>query len=134
MATIYVVDTHALLWHMQGDSKLGRAAKAILDDPKSELYLPSIALAEACWIVEIGRTTIPSVNDLLTVVDADPRIKIVPLDRDVINETLPLNAISEMHDRQIVATSLFLQRRGHTVVLLTKDANIIASKLINIVW
>jgi PIN domain nuclease of toxin-antitoxin system len=134
MATIYVVDTHALIWHMQGDSKLGRAAKAILDDPRSELYLPGIALAEACWIVENGRTTIPSVSDLLTAVDADPRIKIVPLDRDVINETLPLNAIPEMHDRQIVATALFLQRRGHTVALLTKDTSIVASKLINIIW
>ena len=61
---IYVVDTHALIWHVQNDPKLGAAAKAVLDDPVSELALPMIALAEACWIVEIGRTVIPSVRVL----------------------------------------------------------------------
>lgn len=134
MATIYVVDTHALIWHLQGDAKLGATAKAILDDPASVLVLPMIALAEACWIVEAGRTAIPSVNELLAAVDADSRVSVVPLDRAVLDETLPLSVITEMHDRQIVATVLLLQLRGATVALLTKDGNIKSSNLVPVVW
>lgn len=81
METVYVVDTHALVWHLQGDAKLGAAAKTVLNDPASILVLPIIALAEACWIIEAGRTSIPSVEELLKVVDADTRVTITPLDR-----------------------------------------------------
>jgi PIN domain nuclease of toxin-antitoxin system len=134
MTIWHVVDTHALLWHLQGDARLGAQAKAVLNDPASTLVLPIIALAEACWIVEIGRTSIPSVSDLLAAVDADARVAIMPLDRATLDETLALSAISEMHDRQIVAAARLLQSQGNTVAVLTKDGNIIASQLVTVVW
>lgn len=55
MAIKYVVDTHALLWYLEGNPKLGNAAKAVLSDPASELVLPLIALAEAVFTVEKAR-------------------------------------------------------------------------------
>jgi PIN domain nuclease of toxin-antitoxin system len=45
-----VVDTHALIWFLEGNPRLGAAAKTVLMDPDSELILPAIALAEAVWI------------------------------------------------------------------------------------
>jgi len=74
------------------------------------------------------------VSDLLAAVDADPRVSLLPLDRATLNETLALSPITEMHDRQIVAATLLLQRRGNSVALLTKDVNIQASKLVTVVW
>ena len=71
MPTDYVIDTHALIWNLEGNPRLGTNAKAILADPNSALFLPIIALAEACWIVESGKTSIASVVDLLTAVDAE---------------------------------------------------------------
>jgi hypothetical protein len=46
---------------------------------------------------------------LLDAVIADPRITIYALDQSVLEQTLNLSAISEMHDRQIVATAIVLQ-------------------------
>lgn len=105
----YVIDTHALIWFLEGNEKLGHQAKAILSNVFSQLVLPAIALAEAAWIVERGKTSIPSVNALLNAINNDPRIAIYPLDRTIINQTIGLLTIHEMHDRQIVATAIILR-------------------------
>jgi PIN domain nuclease of toxin-antitoxin system len=62
-----ILDTHALIWFLEGNSRLGLNAKEILADSSSELILPAIALAEAVWIVSRGKTSIPSVDALLRV-------------------------------------------------------------------
>jgi hypothetical protein len=61
-------------------------------------------------------------------------VVIYPLDKDVIEITMSLSAINEMHDRQIAATALVLASKGEVVQLLTCDKNIIASGLVSIVW
>jgi PIN domain nuclease of toxin-antitoxin system len=134
MATKHVVDTHALVWFLEGNPRLGAHAKAVLEDADSDLIMPMIALAEACWIIEHGRTSIPTVVDFLAAVDADPRVNVVPLDRAVLDRTLGITAIEEMHDRQIVATALLLADKGETVVVLTRDTNIHRSGLVSVVW
>ncbi len=65
MATKFVVDTHSLIWYLEGNIKLGRDAQIVLDAAESELTLPIIALAEAIFTVEKGRTRIPDVSTLL---------------------------------------------------------------------
>jgi hypothetical protein len=40
MATKFIVDTHALIWHLEGKSTLGSGARTVLDSPDSELVLP----------------------------------------------------------------------------------------------
>jgi PIN domain nuclease of toxin-antitoxin system len=130
----YVIDTHALIWFLEGNSRLGSRAAAILSDPESSLVLPAIALAEAVWIVERGKTAIPSAQALLDAVKVDRRVVIYPLDQVVTAATLDLAVINEMHDRQIVATTLVLQAQGQAVSLLTCDQNITAAQVVPIVW
>ncbi len=130
----YILDTHALIWFLEGNSRLGANAKAILSEPTSALILPAIALAEAIWIVSRGKTSIPSVEALLNVVSRDTRVMIYPLDQAVIEQTVPLSTINEMHDRQIVSTALVIQAQGEQAALLTCDQNITAANLIAIVW
>jgi PIN domain nuclease of toxin-antitoxin system len=130
----YIVDTHALIWFLEGNARLGNHAKAVLADPQSTLILPATALAESVWIVSRGRTTIPSVEELLSAIDRDTRIEIYPLDRTVVEKTIQLLAVNEMHDRQIVATALVIQLQGKDVALLTCDQNITAANLLPIIW
>ena len=134
MATKFIVDTHALIWHLEGNRALGKKAKAIIDEPRSELVLPIIALAEAVFIVEKGRTSITSVGDLLNDVFNDPRIEVYPLTFEILHESLSLTAIPEMHDRLIVATGIYLQNLGETIEILTKDNEIILASLLPVVW
>ena len=47
----YVVDTHALVWFLEGNSRLGVNAKTVLANTESLLILPAITLAEAIWML-----------------------------------------------------------------------------------
>lgn len=134
MVTQYVVDTHALVWFLEGNPRLGTNAKAVLEDPTSVLIVPIIVVAEACWIIEHGRTSIPSISDFLKAVDADPRVTLVALDRAILDKALTLQAIGEMHDRQIVATALHLQDQGETITLITKDTNVRDAGVVSTIW
>jgi PIN domain nuclease of toxin-antitoxin system len=134
MAAKSVVDTHTLLWFLAKNTRIGLNAKAIMQDPASELVLPATALGEAVWIVEQGRVPSLSTWDILAAIDADPRIEVYPLDRVVIEKSIDLTTINEMHDREIVATALVLADNGENVVLLTYDKNITASGLVSVVW
>ena len=120
----YILDTHALIWFLEGNSRLGVTAKEILSDSSSELILPAIALAESVWIVSRGKTAIPSVDALLNVVRQDKRVSIYPLDTDVIVKSVELISINEMHDRQIVSTALVIEQQGNQVAILSCDQNI----------
>lgn len=134
MSTKQVVDTHALIWFLTGDRRLGANAEAILRDPNSELVLPAIVLAEACWIVEHGRSQSLTVAGLVADIDADPRVEILPLTREIVCLTVTLTSIREMHDRQIVATGIQLSQNGDTVALLTRDQHIAEAGLIPVIW
>ena len=89
----YVVDTHALIWFLEGNPRLGAAAKTVLMDPVSELVLPAIALAEAVWIIDRGKTSIPSVKSLLDLIAQDARVVLYPLDLAIITQSIDLSPI-----------------------------------------
>jgi PIN domain nuclease of toxin-antitoxin system len=130
----YVIDTHALIWFFEDNPRLSNSAKTVLCDPSSQLVLPATALAEVVWIVDRGKTTLPSSTAILADVLSDARIRIYPLDPTIIAKTIELTSIDEMHDRQIVATAVVLQNQGQMVMLISCDRNITASKLIPILW
>ncbi len=134
MPAKYVVDTHALIWYLEGNPRLGPTAREIMKDPRNTLFLPIIALAEACWIVEHGRSSIPSVVDLIRDVDSDPRITIVPLNREIFDRYLAVPATIEMHDRLIIAALLELAASGDPIAMLTADQTVRTCGVVSTVW
>ena len=40
---IYVLDTHAIAWFVENDARLSANARLILEDPASELVIPTMA-------------------------------------------------------------------------------------------
>lgn len=134
MATKFIVDTHALIWFLESNPRLGAAAKAVLDDPASELVLPVIALAEAVDIVDKRRTKIPTVADLLSDVANDVRLEIQPFTLEILSVSLQARTVPEMHDRLIVAAGLALQNQGEQVAILTRDVSITTAALLPVIW
>jgi PIN domain nuclease of toxin-antitoxin system len=130
----YVLDAHALIWFLLDHPKLGPDAKRVLSDPASVLVLPAIALAEATWVVSQRRTALTDVAAFFHSVTTDPRITIAPLNFAVVERGTRLTANLEMHDRQIVATVLLISEGGAPATLLTRDANIVASGLVSVIW
>lgn len=130
----YVIDTHTLIWFLEGNPKLGKAASVVMSDPHAELILPTIALAEAIDIVTKGRTSLPDVNSLLNDLLGDPPIELSPLTLEILQQSLAAVAVPKMHDWLITATTLWLAALGHQTALLTKGPKIIAAALARIVW
>jgi PIN domain nuclease of toxin-antitoxin system len=129
-----VVDTRGLVWFLEGNARLGPRAKTVLETTNEALILPATVIAEACWIIQRGRTSIPSLSAFFAAIDADTRFQVLPLDRATIERSNSLTAITEMHDRQIVATALLLIEKGERVNLITHDSVITDSGSVPIVW
>jgi PIN domain nuclease of toxin-antitoxin system len=134
MAHEYVLDTHALVWYLEANPRLGPEAKRVIDDPLSDLVLPLIVLAEAAYLVERGRTAVPGVRELLTAVLADARISIYPITWEVFHQSLKAAVLPEMHDRLIVGSALHVQALGDTVSIVTKDASMVNAHLVTTLW
>jgi PIN domain nuclease of toxin-antitoxin system len=136
MAHKYILDTHALVWFVEGNKRLSESAKEIIAAADSQMVLPLIALAEAAVIIERGRTTIPDVSKFLNHVYLDTRIEIFPLTLDVFERSLTPEGlrIPELHDRFIVSTGLHLQDLGDTVEIITKDQAITNAGVLSTIW
>ena len=136
MADKYILDTHALVWYLEGNSRLGSRAKTTMTATESEMVLPLIALAEAAFLIEKGRIGITSVSNLLADVRNDERIEIQPLTTAIFERSLTSEGlrIPELHDRFIVSTGLHLQDLGHSVSILTRDEIITDSGILPVIW
>lgn len=136
MANKYILDTHALLWYLEGNPRLGQRAKVAMSATNSEMILPLIALAEATLLIEKGRISIPSISDLLLDIENDDRIEVYPFTFAILERSLTPEGlrIPELHDRFIVSTGLYLQDLGHAVVILTKDNSITNAGVLPVIW
>lgn len=136
MAHKYILDTHALIWFVEGNKQIGERARAVLSSKDSEMILPIIALAEATLIIQRKRTTIPDIGPFLQRVYSDIRIEIFPLTLEILDRSLTVEGlrIPELHDRFIVSTGLHLQDSGDTVEIVTVDQAIQNAGVLPIVW
>lgn len=51
----YLLDTHALIWMLANPSKLGKSAKAIIENPNNRLYYSPLSLCEIAIKISIGK-------------------------------------------------------------------------------
>lgn len=122
---------HALAWHFTNSRSLGNRAREVLKQADAGLeivYVPSIVLGELMHICARGRTSL-SFADTLSRIESGDNYHVIPLDLAVINAATAIQSSLEMHDLFIVATARML---GAAVI--TKDAQIIASGEVTIVW
>jgi PIN domain nuclease of toxin-antitoxin system len=50
-----LLDTHVLLWFIEGDSQLSQNAKKLIEDPKNEVYVSHISFFEISIKLKIGK-------------------------------------------------------------------------------
>jgi PIN domain nuclease of toxin-antitoxin system len=124
----YVVDTHALAWYLDNDPRLGSQAEAILDNADIRLIIPSIILAEIKYLAHKGRLT-QTLEEVLRVINSDPRCIIYPIDLSVVNKA-PLGL--DIHDGLIIGTALV--QREIVSGILTRDEAIASSSLVPTLW
>jgi predicted nucleic acid-binding protein len=129
---IAVVDTHTLLWYVDDNSRLSRAAGEVLDAVDAEVVIPAISLFEIEHSHRRGRLPF-SAEVAAARILSTRRVRFLSSGRWL----LPFfPAGLEMHDAIIVATALHLQAQhpDRQVALLTADQAIRDSGLVNCIW
>ena len=126
-----VLDTHAWIWWMDHDPRLGRRELDALDrlPVEDRPYLSAISLWEAATLVELKRLTfgVP-LKEWLALAAHPKAIRLVPITPDIAAQTaaLPASFHRDPADRLIVATCRILG-----LPLLTRDRLIMRSKLVS---
>jgi PIN domain nuclease of toxin-antitoxin system len=135
MGNIYVLDTHALVWFLEGRDRLGDRARAAIEETDVLLIVPLIVLAEISQMIRRRRTSIPSVDEFLDIVFSAPAMHLAPLDFLTLARSFDLTDIPELHDRLIAATAVrSAEIFGQAVPLITRDREIVAAGIVPVVW
>jgi PIN domain nuclease of toxin-antitoxin system len=125
----YVVDTHALVWFLEGNPRLSMAAGNALIDRTAQVVVPTIVLAEITLLYARHRVNV-DLPYVLTHTASAAHCLVYPLAGPVV-ERLPTTL--NIHDAIIVATALvFRDVLSESMAVVTKDADITASGLVNV--
>lgn len=111
----YVLDTHILLWRLVEPQQLPHAVKPLFKHGDHEFLIPTVALLEIQYLVEIGRIDI-AIDEVLATIESLPDFQLVPYDELVMRHSLRLTATRDPFDRMILAHAL-----ATSTPLLTKD-------------
>lgn len=128
---VLVVDTHALIWYLEGSDRLGAQALAVLQDPSNKVVVPTMVLTEMRYLYEKRRIQI-SIDDVIELVQSDDHFSIYPLDVSVV-QAVPLGL--NIHDGIICGTAL-VQRESvdEEVRVITQDEAIRNAGIVETVW
>lgn len=126
----YLLDTHAVLWALADDSRLGKKArKAIEQADPSDLVISDITLLEIAMLANRGRITLAdSLGRFLAEVAG--AFRVLPINPAIaeIATTLRLEQ-SDPFDRVIAASA-----RHHKLRLLSRDRHLAACRDVETVW
>ena len=126
----YVTDTHSILWYFTEDSRLSKKALDVFERTtnKGIIIIPSVVLAEIMFIAKKGKVAL-SFEETLKKIEEYENFDIAPLDIDILKVANKIKVDLEMHDRLIVATSLYFE-----IPLITKDQQIKKTGIVTTVW
>lgn len=125
-----LLDTHAWIWWLGGDPRLGRSTSAALSRLPRDARpaISAISLWEAAMLAALHRLELKVTFDAWLALAADPVcVRVIPITAPIAAEVarLPDSFQRDPADRLIVATA-----RVHGLRVVTKDAAIAKSGLV----
>ena|SRR5438552_2248465 len=127
----YVTDTHPLIWFLEAGPRLSQVARDAFERADAQIVIPAMVLAEIKFLSARGRISI-GLSAVLAYVAATSNCVLHTLNELVV-ERFP--AALNIHDAIIVGTAIvYRDVLGEQVALITKDAEITASGLVDVVW
>lgn len=126
----YVIDTVGIVRRLE-KRIIGQKAKKVIEkaeEGQAEIFIPSMVFAEIMYNCEKAKIAI-SLADVDTYMKMFLNIKEYPITFAVIQETIQINDIPELHDRIIAGTAKYLN-----LPLITSDRKIASSKWVKTIW
>ena len=133
----YLLDTHAWMWAVLSDRRVGAKARRTLAalDESERIGLAAISLKEAAWHLARGRIVLAeetaSWADWLRDASSLPSLEILPLTVEIAIEAERFSPRfpDDPADRLIAATA-----RTHDLTLLTRDRAMRTSRELKTLW
>ena len=130
-----VLDTHTLIWWVNGDQQLSAKAKKAIESELSaegQVIISAISAWEIAMLIAKGRLALTmDIDDWLETIASIEGVSFVSVDTDVAVQSVRLPG--EFHpdpaDRLIVALA-----RHHSVPLVTADAKIREYRHVKTIW
>ena len=130
-----VLDTHVLVWWVDGGNELTVHAKEAIKQEvssASEILISSITAWEVAMLVDKGRLSLTmNIDDWFAVVGEIEGVRFVPLDNELAIQsvTLPGEFHKDPADRMITALA-----RRHSAPLVTADTKIRNYRHVKTIW
>jgi PIN domain nuclease of toxin-antitoxin system len=131
----YAADTHALIWHLMGDSRLGAAGKTAFNEAdagRAIIYISAISLIEIVLLAERGKVppnVLPTTFGRIGIAGGSYVVVPVGIPVVVAFQGIARSSIPEMPDRLIAATAVSL-----STLLITRDHAIVNSGVVPTIW
>jgi PIN domain nuclease of toxin-antitoxin system len=105
--TGFLLDTHVLLWFIQGDPQLSNRARGIITTDTNQLYLSVASLWEMTIKLNIGKLTIGHTIDEIYKLLKQLNIEVLPIVQSDLEQylTLPLHH-RDPFDRLLIAQAI----------------------------
>lgn len=126
----YLADTVALIRHLSGTGRIGKAAKDIMkatDQGEHIIYISIISMVEIMYLAEGNRIPVDFRTIKNKIIKSD-NYHIIDLDIEIVETAKEIREL-ELHDRLIVATGRYLK-----IPILTCDRSIQESNHIRTIW
>ena len=122
---VLLLDTHVLIWTLEGDRRVGRSTRALLarTEARGAFRVSPVSLFEVTALHTLGRIRLTRTPDeWIEEALADGRVRIAELTRAMAIEAgaIPRMALEDPMDRLLVATA-----RGLDATFLTSDHRIL---------
>ena len=129
--TEYLLDTHTCVYALISPAKLGTAARRALQEVergRAIVWIPAVVAIEIALLRERGRIGVglPQLREALAQASG---LQFLALDLQQIDEFAVLTSIKDPFDRLILSAC-----RATGARLITKDANLLDSKIVHTVW
>ena len=128
------VDTHAMLWYLQGSTRLSRRARATIDDgvQLGGVVVSMGVVFDLVYLTEKGKLPVAAMQQVRHVID-DPvqPFTLAPVTSSVMDSFIAPapTRLPDPWDRLIVATAV-----SEGLSLVTRDELITESRLVQTIW
>lgn len=125
----FLVDTHAFLWFVTGDSKLSRPARRTLEDADAEWYVSAATVWELAIKSSLGRLALPAPAADYITGKVQQGLRMLPIDwsHAAAVERLPF------HHRDPFDRLLIAQAQAERLTVVTPD-RVFRQYGVSVVW
>ncbi|TXK49234.1 type II toxin-antitoxin system VapC family toxin [Pontibacter qinzhouensis] len=128
MPTSFLLDTHALIWFLNGDKQLSKTARTAIEEESNDKYISVASLWEMAIKISLRKLELAAFSDLANMI-AENGFEILPITFEHALKVAKLDFIhGDPFDRILIAQCIV----DH-LAIISKDCNI-AKYPIEVLW